>query len=147
MIWYRTVTYYRLWPYYQIPGGFREYLYRMRLANRGRLLLRTPVPVTYWTCICSNVKTFFPERIMLSDFIFRTSLSTSFLLLHKRKSPYTHRQIQNATWQHKNATKNFDYTTIADRFRTVSWSNDSHPTGIVKPVYEIPTFPLTATAV
>ena len=30
-----------------------------------------------------------------------------------------------------NATKEFDYTTIADRLRTVSWSNDSHPTGVV----------------
>ena len=39
------------------------------------------------------------------------------------KNPYTHRTIQKATWQHKNATKNFDYTTIADRLRTVSWSN------------------------
>ena len=28
------------------------------------------------------------------------------------KSPYTHRKIQNATRQHKNATKNFDYTII-----------------------------------
>ena len=63
------------------------------------------------------------------------------------KSPYTHRTIQKATWQHKNATKNFDYTTIADRLRTVSWSNSSHPTGVVKPVYERSTFPLTATAV
>ena len=26
---------------------------------------------------------------------------------------------------HKNATKNFGYTTISDRLRTVSWSNDS----------------------
>ena len=59
----------------------------------------------------------------------------------------THRKIQKATWQHKNATKNFDYTTIADRLRTVSWSNNSHPTGVVKPVYERSTFPLTATAV
>ena len=47
----------------------------------------------------------------------------------------------------KNATKNFDYTTIADRLRTVSWSNSSHSTGVVKPVYEHSTFPLTATAV
>ena len=31
-------------------------------------------------------------------------------------------------WQHKNATKNFDNTAIADRLRTVSWDNDSHPT-------------------
>ena len=47
----------------------------------------------------------------------------------------------------KNATKNFDYTTIADRLRTVSWGSDSHPAGVVKPVYGIPTFPLTAKAV
>ena len=47
----------------------------------------------------------------------------------------------------KNATKNFDYTTIADRLRTVSWSNSSHPTGVVKPVYKRLTFPLSAIAV
>ena len=33
------------------------------------------------------------------------------------KNPYTNRTIQKTTWQHKNATKNFDYTTIADRLR------------------------------
>ena len=49
--------------------------------------------------------------------------------------------------KHKNATKNFDYTTIADRLRTVSWSNSSHPTGVVKPVYERSTFPITAKVV
>ena len=63
------------------------------------------------------------------------------------KSPYTHRKIQKATWQHKNATKNFDKTTIADRLRTVSWNNNNHSTGMVKPVYERSTFSLTATAV
>ena len=47
----------------------------------------------------------------------------------------------------KNSTKNFDYTTIADRHRTVSWINNSHPTGEVKRVYERSTVPLTATAV
>ena len=47
----------------------------------------------------------------------------------------------------KNATKTFDYLTIADRLRKVSWGNDSHPAGVVKPVYEISTFPLTAKAV
>ena len=30
-----------------------------------------------------------------------------------------------------NATKKFDYTAVADRLRTVSWSNYSHPTGVV----------------
>ena len=51
------------------------------------------------------------------------------------------RKIQKATWQHKTATKNFDYTTIADRLRTVSWGNNSHPTGVVKPVNGIQTLP------
>ena len=67
----------------------------------------------------------------------------------KRKRPDSalweeplHRQkIQKATWQHKNATKNFDYTTIADRLLTVSWGNDSHPTGVVKPVLRDPNLP------
>ena len=63
------------------------------------------------------------------------------------KNPYTHRKIQKATWQHKKRHKNFDYTTIAVRLRTVSWSNNSHPKGVVKPVYGIPTFPLTTKAV
>ena len=47
----------------------------------------------------------------------------------------------NFTCTTKNATKNFDYTTISDRLQAVSWSNDSYPTGVVKPVYGIPTFP------
>ena len=29
--------------------------------------------------------------------------------------------------------KTFDYTTIADRLKTVNSANDSHPTGVVKP--------------
>ena len=33
---------------------------------------------------------------------------------------------------------------IVDRPRTISLSNDSHPTGAVKSVYEIPAFKLTA---
>ena len=44
----------------------------------------------------------------------------------------------------KHDTKNFDYTAIADRFRTAIWSNSTYPTGVVKPVYERSTFPLTA---
>ena len=62
------------------------------------------------------------------------------------KSTYTHRKIKKATWHHKDVTKNFDYITIADRLRTFSWSNNSYPTGVVKPVYEHSTLPLTATA-
>ena len=47
----------------------------------------------------------------------------------------------------KNATKNFDYKTIAGRLRTVSKSNSSHSTGVVKLVYERSTFPLAAKVV
>ena len=47
-------------------------------------------------------------------------------------TPYTHRKIQKATWQHKKRHQNFGYTTIVDRLRTVSGSNSSHPTGVVK---------------
>ena len=35
----------------------------------------------------------------------------------------------------KNATKKFDYTAVADRLRTVSWSNYGLPTGVVNLVY------------
>ena len=31
-----------------------------------------------------------------------------------------------------NATKKFDYIAVSDRLRTVSWSNYSHPTGVVR---------------
>ena len=52
------------------------------------------------------------------------------------------KEIENT----KTATKNLDYTTIVDRIRTVSWSKNSHPTCVVKPIYESLTFPPTATA-
>ena len=45
-----------------------------------------------------------------------------------------------------NATKKFDYTAVADRLRTVSWSNNGHPTSVVNR-FTGPTFPLPATAV
>ena len=69
---YRTGPYYRFWCYNLIPGDFHTTLQRVRLllllplfcippleyyrrlANRGRLLIQTPGPVSIWTCICSN---------------------------------------------------------------------------------------------
>ena len=36
---------------------FMKHLQWVRLANRGRLLLRTPSPVPFWICICSNAET------------------------------------------------------------------------------------------
>ena len=55
------------------------------------------------------------------------------------KAPYQ-QKIQQPIDNTKYANKNFDYTTIVNRLRTVSWSNYSHPTGVIKPVYGYPTF-------
>ena len=57
--YYRTGPYYRCWPYCQISGGFHKTLQWVRLANRLRLLLRTPGPVPFGTCICFNDETIF----------------------------------------------------------------------------------------
>ena len=62
------------------------------------------------------------------------------------KSLYIHGKLQKAKTTQK-CHQNFDYTTNADRGRTVSCINDRHPTGVVKPVYGIRTFPLTVKAV
>ena len=72
------------------------------LINRGRLLLRTPGPVPLGL----------EYREKVGD------LTQSY-----DKTPYTNRKFENQRTTHTNATKNFDYTTIADRLRTVSWSN------------------------
>ena len=63
-------------------GGFHRTLQRVRLANRERLLLRTPGPVPFGTCICSIVETIFSWTChVYGPFEFRTSLGTSILLL------------------------------------------------------------------
>ena len=41
---------------------------------------------------------------------------------------------EKQTQQYKDATKELDNTAIADKLKTVSWSRQSHPTGVVKPV-------------
>ena len=63
------------------------------------------------------------------------------------KDPTPAEMLKGQSNNTNNATKKFDYTTIADRLRTVSLGNDSNPTGVVKPVYGIQTFPLTTKAV
>ena len=52
-----------------------------KFFNRGRLLLRTPGPVPFWICICSNVETILSWTChVYGPFEIRTSLGTSFLL-------------------------------------------------------------------
>ena len=61
--------------------GFHRTLQRVRLANRGRLLPRTPGPVPFGTCISSNVETILSWTChVYGHFEFRTSLGTSILL-------------------------------------------------------------------
>ena len=59
------------------------------------------------------------------------------------ENAYTNRKFNNQ-WKTQKRHQKFDYTTIAGRLRTVSWSNNSHQIGVVKPVYGYPTLPLTA---
>ena len=64
---------------------FREvsigHLQRMRLANRGCLLLWTPDLDPYGTCICSNVETIQSRTCYVyGPFEFPTPLGTSILL-------------------------------------------------------------------
>ena len=62
-------------------GGFHRTLQLVRLANKGRLLLRTPGPVPFGTCICSNVETILSWTChVYGPFQFRASLGTSILL-------------------------------------------------------------------
>ena len=88
LIWHYT----NLRTYYQFANllpnltllpnfaGFHRTLQRVRLANRGRLLLRTPGPVPFGTCICSNVETILSWTChVYGTFEFRTSLGTSIL--------------------------------------------------------------------
>ena len=60
------------------------------------------------------------------------------------KALYQQKLQKSKVTKHKNVTKDFDFTTIVGRLRTVSWSYNSYPTGLVKSVYGISTFPLTA---
>ena len=76
--------------------GFHRTLQLVRLANRGRLLLRTPGPVPFGTCICSNVETILSWNCRVyGPFEFRTSLGTSILPL--RSLAKVMRQILNYT--------------------------------------------------
>ena len=70
-------------------GGFHGALQRVRLASRGRLLLRTPGPVPFGTCICSDVETILSWTCHFYEpFESQTSLGTSILLLKSTCTVY-----------------------------------------------------------
>ena len=56
---------------------FIEHLQQMQHANRVRSPLRTPVPVIFGTCTCSNVDTILSWTGHVSTLWISTSLSTS----------------------------------------------------------------------
>ena len=85
----------------------------------------------------NEIKLWFDQRGTYSDLVY------NFGFYEKRKRSdsvlwqKSLHQTENSKKQSdntKNATINFDYKTIVDRLWTVSWSNDSHPAGVVKPV-------------
>ena len=62
-------------------GGFHRKLQRVRPANKGCFLLRTPGPVPFVTCICPNVETILSWTCQVyGPFEYRTSFGTSILL-------------------------------------------------------------------
>ena len=79
-------------------GGFYRTLQRVRIANRGRLLLRTPGPVPFGTCIVLMLRPYFPELVMSTDllsFEYPSVLLFCFVILynefvlHKENKPGT----------------------------------------------------------
>ena len=92
---------------------FHRTLQRVWLANRRRLLLRTPGPVPFGTCICSNVETILSWTChVYGPFEFRTSLGTSILLLWL-KPIYTY----NVGSKNYHMQQYFDCTVILKRYK------------------------------
>ena len=63
-----------------------------------------------------------------------------------RQKPLYQKNCQEGKVTTQTTPQKFDYTAIADRLRTVSWSNYSHPTGVVNRFKGL-TVPIPATAV
>ena len=81
-----------------------------------------------WTCVCIGKK----RKRKRSDSVLWQKPP------HPQKSPQKQRD---------KATQKRHQKVLRQRLLTVSWGNDSHPTGVVNPVYGIQTFPLTEKAV
>ena len=71
-------------------------------VNRGRLLLRTPGPVPFGTCICSNVETILSWTCYVyGPFEFRTSLGTSILPFNSKNLQLTFKILTQGCRYHK----------------------------------------------
>ena len=128
-----------------------EHLRRVWHADRGRLLLSDTWSCPFGTCICSTCwdQSFSELVIIFPDYALRISLGT-FSILHQYNPAIVlktkRRRSDPVLWQKplyqqkcqrgKVATQTTPQKSsikqkIADRLRTVSWSNYSHPTGVV----------------
>ena len=89
---------------------------------------------------------FFPVESKNYEFRFVWREKEGDLTQSYDKNPYTNRKFENQRTTHTTPPK----TSITQQLRTDlgrSVGVTSNPTGVVKPVYGIPTFPLTAKAV
>ena len=108
-----------------------------------------------WTCLVSGPLNFEHPSVLL--FCLTPCRYVEVIQIYKRKR----KRSDSVLWRkplrpQRNPTSNatthkrlhkLRLHNIADRLVTVSCSNDSHPTGVIKPVYRTPTFPLTAKVV
>ena len=97
--------------------------------------------ITPFSSVCVNSQNF--KILNLNCTVLLTLGEKSWLSLMTKsltRTEYSQKQSDNT----KTPPKTSITQTIADRLNMVSWSNDSHSTAVVKPVYGIPTFPLTA---
>ena len=88
-------------------------------------------------CMVSNIWT--GQKLIPFVLFYRTSLVINYSMKKGRyltqsynNSPYTNSKNPKSNVTTQKATINIDYTTIADRIRTASWSNNTvSPTGVV----------------
>ena len=110
-------------------------------ANQTSFLVRS-----VWIFVYIGRRAGIPSSIMFKHLSMLLRQKGGDLTKSYDKSPYTNRNFKRAKWKHKQRHKKGRLNSIADRLRTGSWSNYSHPTGVVNLVYG-PTFPLPTTAV
>ena len=67
-------------------GGFHRTLQRVRLVNRGRLLLRTPGHVPFGTCICSRLEVLTSIFILYQNCTVLATKYPGFFLIQNTRS-------------------------------------------------------------
>ena len=124
--------------YHLIPSGPRH---RYHMHHMYHLIQKQNVH-------CSTLNIYIHKKHVFSLYYISTEKVQSLIMGEKEeiwlspmtKAPTTTEMSKGQSDNTNNATKKFDYIAVADQLRTVSWSNYSHPTGVVNLVYG-PNFP------